>query len=97
MADSLKYIDCDLGLRRRYVQEKQLVVDANRKYHERARKLMLVLKEQCDGIFRLRFFFIKQLLLVRIGMPRNDFEFSRIFVELFLFVIDSSAMSTPGS
>ncbi len=42
-------------------------------------------------------FFIKQLLLVPIGKPRNDFEFFRIFVELFVFVIDSSAMNTPGS
>ena len=37
-------------------------------------------------------FFIKQLLLVPIDMPRNDFEFFRIFVEIFEFVIDS-----PGS
>jgi hypothetical protein len=42
-------------------------------------------------------FFIKQLLLVPTGMPRNDFEFFRIFVELFVFVIDSPAMNTPGS
>jgi hypothetical protein len=32
------------------------------------------LKEQCHEIFRLRFFH-QQLLLVPIGMPRNDFEF----------------------
>jgi hypothetical protein len=32
-------------------------------------------------------FFIKQLLLVLIGMPRNDFKFFRIFVELIVFVI----------
>jgi hypothetical protein len=32
-----------------------------------------------------------------IGMPRNDFEFFRIFVELFVFVIDSPAINTPGS
>ncbi len=42
-------------------------------------------------------FFIKQHLLVPIGMPRNDFEFFRIFVELFVFVIDFPAMNTPGS
>ncbi len=42
-------------------------------------------------------FFIKQLLLVPIGKPRNDFEFFRIFVELFVFVIDSPAINTPGS
>jgi hypothetical protein len=42
-------------------------------------------------------FFIKQLLLVPIGKPRNDFEFFRIFMELFVFVIDSLVMNTPGS
>jgi hypothetical protein len=42
-------------------------------------------------------FFIKQLLLVPMGMSRNDFEFFRIFVELFVFVIDSPVMNTPGS
>ncbi len=41
-------------------------------------------------------FFIKHLLVL-IGMPRTDFEFFRIFVELFVFVIDSPAMNTPGS
>ncbi len=41
--------------------------------------------------------FIKQLLLVPIGMPRNDFKFFLIFVELFVFAIDSPAMNTPGS
>jgi hypothetical protein len=42
-------------------------------------------------------FFIKQLLWVPIGMPRNDFKFIRIFVELFVFVIDSPVMNTPGN
>jgi hypothetical protein len=42
-------------------------------------------------------FFIKHFLLVPIGMPRTDFEFFWIFVELFVFVIDSPAMNTPGS
>ncbi len=42
-------------------------------------------------------FFIKQLLLVPMGMPRNVFEFFRIFVELLVFVIDSSVKNTPGS
>jgi hypothetical protein len=46
-------------------------------------------KGQCYVIFCLRFF-IKQLLLVHIDMPVNDFEFNRIFVELFMFVIDSA-------
>jgi hypothetical protein len=31
------------------------------------------------------------------GIPRNDFEFSRIFVELFVFFIDSPVMNTLGS
>jgi hypothetical protein len=47
--------------------------------------------------FRLRFFLIIQLLLVQIGMHRNNFEFFRIFVELFVFVIDSPVMNPPGS
>jgi hypothetical protein len=56
------------------------------------------LKEQCHEIFRVRFFFfIKHLLLDPISMPRTDFEFFRIFVVLFVFVIDSPAMNTPGS
>ncbi len=42
-------------------------------------------------------FFIKQLLLVPKGMPRNDFEFFRKFVDLFVFVINSPVMNTPGS
>ncbi len=42
-------------------------------------------------------FFIKQLLLVPIGMPRNDFEFFRKFVVLLVFVVDSLAMNIPGS
>ncbi len=42
-------------------------------------------------------FFIKQLLLVPMGMPRNDFEFFWFFVDLFVFVIDSLVMNTPGS
>jgi hypothetical protein len=34
-----------------------------------------LLKEQCHGDFSSPVFFIKQLLLVPIDMPRNDFEF----------------------
>jgi hypothetical protein len=34
-------------------------------------------------------FFIKQLLLVPLDMPRKDFEFFRISKELFVFVIDT--------
>jgi hypothetical protein len=42
-------------------------------------------------------FFIKQCILVPIGMPRNDFKFLWIFVELFVFVINSPAMNILGS
>jgi hypothetical protein len=48
-------------------------------------------------IFFVSGFFFKLLLMVRIGTSRNDFEFFRIFVELFVFVIDSPVMDTPGS
>ncbi len=34
-------------------------------------------------------FLFKQLLLVPVGTSSNDFEFFRIFMELFVFVIDS--------
>jgi hypothetical protein len=53
------------------------------------------LKGQCHEIFRV--FFIKHLFLVPIGMLRTDFKFFWIFVELFVFVIDSPVMNTPGS
>ncbi len=42
-------------------------------------------------------FFIKHLLLVPLDMPRKDFEFFRIFEELFEFVIDSPVYSLPES
>jgi hypothetical protein len=42
-------------------------------------------------------FFIKHLLLVLLDTPKKDFEFFRIFEELFEFVIDSSVYSSPGS
>ncbi len=51
------------------------------------------LKGQCQEIFSL-VFFIKQLLL---DMRRNDFEFFRMFEELFVFVIDSPVYSPPGN
>ncbi len=55
------------------------------------------LKGTVSRDFSCPVFFIKHLLLVPIGTPRTDFEFFRIFVELFVFVIDSPAMNTPGS
>jgi hypothetical protein len=51
-------------------------------------KTRLVLKGQCHEIFCLRFF-IKHLLLLPIAVARKDFEFFQIFMELFLFLIDS--------
>ncbi len=42
-------------------------------------------------------FFIKHLLLVPLDTLRKDFEFFRIFEELFEFVIDSPVYSLPGS
>jgi hypothetical protein len=53
------------------------------------------LKGQCHEIFCL-LFFIKQLLVL-VVTPRKNFEFGRIFVEVFLFVIDSRVYSLPGS
>jgi hypothetical protein len=43
------------------------------------------------------FFSLKKLLLVPIGTSRNDFEFFQLFVELFVFVFDSSVMNTQES
>jgi hypothetical protein len=42
-------------------------------------------------------FVSKQLLQVPKGTPRDDIEFFLIFVELFVLVIDSPVMNTPGS
>jgi hypothetical protein len=42
-------------------------------------------------------FFFKHLLLGQTGTSRNDFEFFRIFMELFVSVIDSPVMNTPGN
>ncbi len=42
-------------------------------------------------------FFIKLLLLVHLYLTRRDFEFFRMFKELFAFVIDSLMYSPPGS
>jgi hypothetical protein len=57
----------------------------------------LTLKDSVTRLFTSGFFFITQLLLVPIGMPRNYFDFLRIFVELFVFVINSPVMNSPGS
>jgi hypothetical protein len=48
--------------------------------------MMLPVKGQCHEIVRI-FFIIQQLLLVPLDMPRKDFEFCRISMELFILVI----------
>ncbi len=53
------------------------------------------LKEQCDKIFLLWVFFIKQLLLL-LDTPRKDFKFFE-HSELFVFVINSPVYSPVGS
>ncbi len=55
----------------------------------------MILKGTVARDFSSPIFFIKQPLLVPIGMPRNDFEFFFIIVGLFVF--DSPVMNTPGS
>ncbi len=47
--------------------------------------------------FLTPFFFIIRLLLVPLDMPRSDFEFFRIFVEIFVFEIYSPLSMTAGS
>jgi hypothetical protein len=45
------------------------------------------LKGQANEIFRLQFFFTKRLVVVSIDMPKSEFEFCQIFVELFILKI----------
>ncbi len=61
------------------------------------KSFLIHLKEQCHEIFRVRFFSSNTFSWSQLGMPRTNFEFFRIFVELFVFVVDSPAMNTPGS
>ncbi len=56
-----------------------------------------LLKGTVSRDFLTLVFFIKQLLLVPLDKARQDFEFFRIFEELFEFVIDSPVYSLPGS
>jgi hypothetical protein len=51
------------------------------------------LKETVSRDFLSPFILIKQLLLVPIAMARNDFEFFRRFMELFVFLMDSLVMN----
>jgi hypothetical protein len=56
----------------------------------------MYLKGQCREIFCL-WFFHRTTSWSQIGMFRNDFKLFLIFVELFVFVVDSPVMNTPGS
>jgi hypothetical protein len=56
-----------------------------------------ILKGTVSRDFSCPVYFIKHLLLVPIRMPRTEFKFFGIFVKLFVFVIDSPVMNTPGS
>jgi hypothetical protein len=54
-------------------------------------------KEQCQQIFRLQFVLGQTTSSGPNRHAQNDFKFLKIFIELFLFVIDSLSMNTPGS
>jgi hypothetical protein len=56
-----------------------------------------LLKGTVSRDFSSPVFLTKQLLLVPMGMPRNDFDFLKIFFEIFVFIIDSLVMNTPGN
>ncbi len=55
------------------------------------------LKGTVSRDFLTLFFFIKQLLLVPLDMPKKDFNFFLLFKKLFVFVIDSPVYSLPES
>ncbi len=54
------------------------------------------LKGQCHEIFHLWFFFFKQLLLAPVDKPSNDFNFFRIFAEIFDYFGASAVSTTPA-
>ncbi len=60
-------------------------------------KLATTFKGTVQRDFFTPVFFIIRLLLVPLDMPRSDFEFVRIFVEIFVFEIDSPLAMTVGS
>ncbi len=64
-------------------------------------KIWMLFEPQLKGTVSRDFltlvFFIKQLLLVPLDMPKKDFEFFWLFNKLFVFVIDSPVYSLPGS
>ncbi len=49
-----------------------------------------------SGDFSL-LFFTKQFLLIPLNIPRKDFEFCPIVLELFVFLTDSRVYSPPWS
>jgi hypothetical protein len=55
--------------------------------HSPAQPWDLLIKGTVQQIFRLQFFFTKRLVLVSIDTPKSDFEFCKIFVELFVLKI----------
>ncbi len=69
----------------------------NRNKNNRLWCVNVELKGTVSQDFCRRFFSIKQFLLVPIDILRNNFEFSRIFVELFVFIIESPVYSSPES
>ncbi len=54
----------------------------------------MVLKGQCHEIFYLWFFFFKLFLLGPVDMPRNDFDFLRLFAEIFDYFFASPVSLT---
>jgi hypothetical protein len=70
---------------------------AAKRLHEENRTAPLisriwVVKGTLSRDFLTLVFFIIQFLLVRVDMPRKDFEFFRIFEELFVFVFRVSRL-----
>ncbi len=55
-----------------------------------------LLKGQCHEFFYLWFFFFKQLLLAPVDKPSNDFDFFRIFAEIFDYFGASPVSTTPA-
>jgi hypothetical protein len=55
-----------------------------------------LLKGTVPRVFYLWFFFIKLFLPGPVGMPRNDFNFFRLFAEIFYCFGASPASTTPA-
>ncbi len=51
------------------------------------KRVNIYLKGQCQEIFYLWFFFIKLFLLGRVDKHRNDFDFFRLFAEIFDYFV----------